>query len=162
MIDDVPPALLRLKTLIWVHSALGALLLLGLPTATYLTHHGAFASAVLPCLAVWGMGYRTLQTKAADLAPEERVPMNSLPLWVPPLTAVGSFLCPLWFVTPFGGLVAGSWILLAATIAIQWGISNSLGIPVHRRAWGGMLFALGLPFMLAVAFGALFLISMGF
>lgn len=162
MIDEIPAALLRLKTLIWVHSALGALLVLGLPIATVVTHHGEFASAVLPCLAVWGLGYRSLQTKASDLAPEERVPMNILPLWVPPLVAVGSFLCPLWFMTPFGAPVLGAWVLLAATIALQWGISTSLGVPVHRRAWSGMLFALCLPFLLALLFGLLFLIAMAF
>jgi len=161
MIENIPVPLLRLKALIWVHSSLGALLLLGLPVATAFTGHGEFASAVLPCLAVWGLGYRSLQRKAEDLAPVERVPMNSLPLWVPPLVAVGSFLSPLWFASPYGGWVAASWALLAVTIAIQWGISKSLGIPVHRKAWTGMLVALSLPFVFALLIGLLLLGSIG-
>jgi len=144
--DDLPAPLLRLKILIWVHSALGALLLLGLPVATALTGHGEFASAVLPCLAVWGLGYRSLQTKAAELAPEDRVPGPGLPSWVPVLVAGGAFLSPLWFASPFGPWVAVSWVLFGATIAIQWGISNKLGIPVHRRIWTGMLLSLSIPF----------------
>jgi len=154
--DDIPAPLLRLKILIWVHSALGALLMLGIPVATAFTGHGEFASAVLPCLAVWGLGYRSLRTKAADLAPEDRVPVPGLPLWVPPLVAAGSFLSPLWFASPFGPFVAASWVLLGATIAIQWGISSSLRIPVHRRAWAGMLGALSIP----VVFGLLILLLM--
>jgi len=144
--DEIPAPLLRLKILIWVHSALGALLLLGLPAATFLTQHVEFAGAVLPCLAGWTLGCRALRNKAAELAPEDLVPGPGLPLWVPLLVALGAFLSPLWFASPFGPWVAVSWVLLAATIAIQWGISHSLGIPVHRRVWAGMLVSLSIPF----------------
>lgn len=160
MIDEVPAALLRLKILIWAHSALGALLLLGIPAVALVTRNDDLVLGILPCLAVWGIGYGSLRKKAAELAPEERVALNGLPLWAPPLVAVSSLLSPIWFSTPFGAWVVGAWLLLAATIAIQWGLSNSLGIPVHRKAWGGMLFALGLPFVMGAVFFVLFLLSM--
>ena len=159
MTGEPPAAILRVKILIWVHSSLGALLLLGIPTVVLVTGNDDLLLGVLPCLALWGGGYGSLRKKAAELAPEERVALNGLPLWVPPLVAVSSLLSPIWFSTPFGGWVVGAWLLLAATIAIQWGLSNSLGIPVHRKAWAGMLFALGLPFVLGLMFFLMFLAS---
>ena len=160
MTDGLPAALLQLKMLIWVHSAFGALLLLGIPAVALVTRNDDLVLGILPCLAVWGGGYGLLRKKATELAPEERVAVNGLPLWVPPLVAVSSLLSPIWFSTPFGAWVVGAWLLLAATIAIQWGLSNGLGIPVHRKAWGAMLFALGVPLILGAVVFYLFLMTM--
>jgi hypothetical protein len=147
--DSVSP-LIRLKILIWVHSAIGGFLLVGLPALALATDRKELAVGSLPGIFIWCFGYGALRNKAVELAPEDRVPPKGLPLWVPLLVAIGAFLSPVWLASPLRAWVAAAWIFLAVTIAIRWGISRSLDLPVHRKTWGGLLVALSIPLVFAL------------
>ena len=115
---------------------------MGLPAVAIAGGHKEFAIAVLPCIVVWMLGFAPMRKKAAELAPEDRVPPRGLPLWIPLLMGLGGFLAPLWLVSPLGGWVAAAWLLPGGTIALRWLISVNLDIPVHRKTWGGILVGL--------------------
>lgn len=133
--DDLPEPLLRLKIHIWVHSAIGAALLVGLPTVALVNDRQEFAIGVLPALFVWSFGYGPLRRKAVQLAPEDRIPAKGLPPWITSLLILGGFLSPFWLGHPLGAWVVAPWLLFGTTIALRWLISRKLAIPVHGETW---------------------------
>ena len=134
--------LFRLKLLIWIHSAVGAALLVGLPAAAIATERKELAIGVLPALVVWCFGYRPLRKKAAELGPEDRIPAKGLPAVMTLLLAMGALLSPFWLSPPWGGWVVGAWALFGVTIVLRWVISRRLAIPVDSNTWGAILLPL--------------------
>jgi hypothetical protein len=151
--------LFQLKLRIWIHSAIGAALLVGLPAVALGTDHTQVAIGVLPGLLIWSFGYSPLRKKAQELTPEGRRDAQRLPPESPLLVCIGAFLSPLWLTWSHGGWIAAAWIFLAATIILRWLISHNLDIPVDRRSWGCMLTALLTPFILLFVLVLIFLAS---
>jgi hypothetical protein len=139
MDTELPAPLLRLKVLIWIHAAIGAALLVGLPAVALATDHKELAIGVLPGLFIWSFGFAPLRKKVDELAPEDRASPRGLPPWILCLLAMGGFLSPLWLAAPLGEWVGAAWLLLGVTVALRWMISRRLSIAVHRPTWGLIL-----------------------
>jgi hypothetical protein len=150
---ELPAPLVRLKIMIWVHSGLGAMLGAGFLAATFFSEYRGYVAGLILCIIAWCAGLRPLWKKAAEMAPEDRVPPRGLPPWVPLLMGMGSFMTPLWLASPMGIWVAGAWLLLGVTIAIRWIMSNAVGLPVHRMTWGSILIVMALGFWWVIWIG---------
>lgn len=131
--------LLRLKIHIWVHSAIGAALLVGLPTLAFGADRPELSFGVLPGLFIWSFGFGPLRRKASALSPQDRIPARGLPAGITCLLALGAFMSPFGLAYPFGGWIVAAWLLLGATIVLRWLISRRLAISVHGATWGLIL-----------------------
>ena len=144
--------LFRLKVQIWIHAAIGALLLLGLPAVALATEYKEAAIGVVPALFIWSCGIAPLRKKASQLGPTDRAEPKGLPSEIPLLVGIGGFVSPFWLASPLCGWVVAAWVLLFGTIALRWMISRGLAVPVHRRTWAGMLVALSTPLIWILPF----------
>jgi hypothetical protein len=162
-IEDMPAPLLRLKILIWVHSAIGAALGLAfLGTVLAGSQYEWLPIGILGCVVVWMLGFGPIRRKAAELSPMDRVPPKDLPSWIVPAMAVGAFLSPLSLAAgPAGGLTFLASLLLLGTIVVRRVTCRSLDLQVHEKTWGGVVIVLVLGLLWNFGFMMFLFVSLG-
>jgi hypothetical protein len=134
--------LARVKALIWVHSVIGA----GLVIAFFfmVCKDLAWSVPIVGCGIAWFLVLGWIERRAAELGPSDRIPARGLPGWALALFAVGQI----------GGLVVRGiphpeWLVIGhlfvgGTILCRGGMSVLLDVPIHGRTWNTCMLLLGL------------------
>ena len=134
--------LLRIKALIWVHSLIGA----GLVIAFFAVISRDLPGSVpiVGCGIAWWLALGPIEKRASALKPADRIPATGLPGGVLALFAVAQI----------GGLAAPriahpEWqvvghLLVGGTLLCRGFLSAVMDVPMHRRTWTTCMLLLGL------------------
>lgn len=139
--DEIPAPLLRLKTLIWGHSLLGAVLLVAY--FLVLGKEVRLLPGVLVCWLIWIGALRLLSRQASKLTPAARGFAAGLPRWFLGSCAVAQVAGLFLGWGSHEGWLAVAYLTAGITLLVRESISAALEVPMHRRSWATCLLLVG-------------------
>jgi hypothetical protein len=134
----------RLKALLWAHSLIGAVLLVGFFAVLACDMDPWFVPAIGVCALVWIVALRPLGRQASNLSPKDlgRRP-TGLPGRVLALCAGVQLVGMAFGRTPHDGLLAVAYTIALVTLMAWNLLSQGLRIPFHQKTWTICLFLAG-------------------
>jgi hypothetical protein len=139
---DTP--LQRVKALIWVHSVIGAGLVIAFFAVISRDLSGSLP--IVGCGIVWWVALWPIEQRASVLSLADRIPGTGLPGWVRALFAVaqiGSLAVrvphPEWLL--IGHLFVGGTLLCRGVLSV------CMDVPVHGRTWTTCMLLIGFGFV---------------
>jgi len=123
----------KVKALIWVHSAIGAVLVIAFFAVMSRDLHASYP--ILACGVGWFLGMIAIERRAAALTPADRVPATGLPGWLLALFAVGQVGSLAVPAIPHLKLMIVAYFFAIGTLLCRGFLSVTMNIPIHGRTW---------------------------
>ena len=136
----LPTPLLRVKAWIWVHSAIGAALVIAFFAAA--SKDLAWSVPIVGCGIGWFLALRPIEKRASALTAANRAPATGLPGWLLALFAVGQILGLVVRAPHPGWLVIGH-LFIGGTLLCRGFLSVCMDVPIHGRTWNACMLLLG-------------------
>ena len=141
--QNLPAPVLRIKTLIWVHSLIGAALKVGFFAVLASGMDPWLAAGIVACSLVWAAALLPLEKWASNIPPKDLVNPAGLPGRLLAVCAVVQLGGMAFGRTAYDGLLAIAYTVALVTLLARAIISPALGVPIHRKTWTTCMFLMG-------------------
>lgn len=142
--EELPPALRHLKILIWIHSVVGPLLVLGFLASVGLKWGVAPSLGIAACGIPWLLGLHVLRTRGEALSPSDHREPRGLPAWFLTVWGLGSLMSiPSVLTSQRGFLVLLAQFFLFTVLILRRIVSARAGVPIHKGTWWAAILILG-------------------
>ena len=142
------PALIRLKTLIWVHAFIGAAFVVAFFAFGLQTGSEAIIGGILACGLLWLLALLPMRKMAERLGPVDRGTAKGLPTWVLAVWAVGEVTSLYhWGYSDWTGVMFGVHVLAGITLFLRAFLHGAFGVPMNGLTWAASVANVGVGTM---------------
>jgi len=133
--------LTHVKALIWIHSVIGAGLVIAFFAVLYRDLWGS--TLVVACGIPWYLALGPIEKRASALRPADRTPATGLPGWVLIACSIGQVSALMVGEYPHLEWLIVGHLLVGGTLLFRGLLSVFYEVPLNRRTWGVCMILLG-------------------